>query len=136
MALIETNVRLPKRMDWTRCAQSIERAIAAAGLRVTMKAELRAYPGATHWHLKRGREAGTLEVTMWPAGSRVWCSVQAGRRAAWIEDVLPSLIPALEGALHLPADGAIDNATAQSPAAPPRVCSTSIRIRKTKSPSP
>jgi hypothetical protein len=134
--VIETDVQLPKRMDWTRCAQRIERAIEAAGLRVTMQCELRAYPGCTHWHLKRGREAGTLEVTMWPAGSRVWCSVQAGRRAAWIDDVLTSLIWALEAALRSLADGSIDNAPAESPAAPPRGARKANGACSTKSASP
>jgi hypothetical protein len=87
-------------MDWTRCARRIERAIAAAGLRIAMKGTLRTYPGSTHWHLKCGRETGTLELTMWPAGSRVWCSVQAGRRAAWIDREVLAIVPALESAIR------------------------------------
>ena len=134
--MIETDVRLPKRMDWTRCARRIERAIDAAGLRLTMKCKLRGYPGCTHWHLKRGREAGTLEVTMWPAGSRVWCSVQAGRGGAWVEDALASLIPAIEGVLGSLADGSIDSAPAGSPAALPRGVRNAKAAHSTKSPSP
>jgi hypothetical protein len=123
-------------MDWTRCARHVEHVINAAGLRVTMKCELRAYPGCTHWHLKRGREAGTLEVTMWPAGSRVWCSVQAGRRGAWVKDALVLLIPAIESAVCAPSDGSIDNAPALSPAAMPRGARKAKRTRPKKSPSP
>jgi hypothetical protein len=134
--VIETDVQLPKRMDWTGCARRVERAIDASGLQVTMKCELRAYPGCAHWHLKRGREAGTLEVTMWPAGSRVWCSVQAGRRAAWIDDPIAALIPALERAVCSTADGSNDIAPAESPAAPPRGARKAKAARSIRSPSP
>jgi hypothetical protein len=42
----------------------IERCCEAAGLHVTMKGTVAAYPGSVHWHLKRGKEPGTLEVTL------------------------------------------------------------------------
>ena len=74
----------------------IDDAIAACGLLTTMKGTLKSYPGCTHWHCKRGRETGTLEITLDPARARAWFKVQTGRRATWIDDVIPKLKLALE----------------------------------------
>src|ERR1700677_1697971 len=64
--------------------QIIESLCRAHGLSVTMKATLSKYPGSIHWHWKRGRERGTLEVTLWPRERRLWFSMQDGRRAQWV----------------------------------------------------
>ena len=63
----------------------VEAAIARGGLRVTLVGTLAQYPGCTHWHLKRGRERGVLELTVWPQQRRVWLSVQDGRNGDWID---------------------------------------------------
>ena len=69
----------------------IDRAIAAAGLAVTLRSSLKSFPGCTHWHVKNGRERGTLEITVWPRERRAWFSVQSGRRARWIGEKLETL---------------------------------------------
>jgi hypothetical protein len=69
----------------------IEAACAAAGLRLTLKDTLKAYPGCVHWHYKRGSESGTLEITLWAAKRCVWFKVSAGRQGAWIEDAMERL---------------------------------------------
>ena len=90
--------------DQTNIA-AIERACAAAGLRLTMKGTLRAYRGCVHWHFKRGRERGTLEATSWPRERRAWFSVHAGRSAAWIANVLPRIKESLDSIAALPEQG-------------------------------
>jgi hypothetical protein len=65
---------------------TVERAAAEAGLTVTLRGTLAAYPGCTYWHLKRGREPGTLEVTWWPQTGRLWFKVANNRHGWWIED--------------------------------------------------
>ena len=80
--------------DWTEpphIVARVEAALHRRGLRLTMKGTLKTCPGSTHWHYKLGREPGTLELTLWPAKQRLWISVQAGRTAPWIEEVLPAL---------------------------------------------
>jgi hypothetical protein len=67
-------------------------------LRITLKGTTASLPGSTHWHLKRGKLAGTLEATLWPQESRFWLSVQEGRRARWIEESLPEVVAALKRA--------------------------------------
>ncbi len=56
----------------------IEEAVAHFGLHVRMRSTLHSYPGSLHWHVQKPGERGTLEVTLWPAGKKVWFSVQAG----------------------------------------------------------
>jgi hypothetical protein len=56
-----------------------------------MEASLASYPGSTHWHIKLGKEKGTLELTTWPPKRPLWAKIQAGRRADWIERILPQL---------------------------------------------
>jgi hypothetical protein len=74
----------------------IDAAIAQHGLLTTMKGTLKACPGSTHWHCKLAGQPGTLEITLWPADRRAWFKVQSGRRARWIEKVMPKLKRALE----------------------------------------
>ena len=67
----------------------IEAAVLRFGLNVCLRGTLQRYPGSQHWHPQKPGERGTLEVTLWPAEHRLWLSVQAGRRADWITDLLP-----------------------------------------------
>jgi hypothetical protein len=84
-------IRLPKNAKGPGVRRAIEQACAAAGLWATMKTTLRTFPGCTHWHFKNGNEPGMLEVTYWPAAGRAWLSVQAGRKAQWIEKAIRSI---------------------------------------------
>ncbi len=73
----------------------IEAALVNAGLHITLKGTHKQYPGSVHWHFKSGQAAGTLEATFWPQRGRAWLSVQQGRKAAWIDVILPELQQAL-----------------------------------------
>ena len=67
----------------------IEDICARRGLQLSLKGSLSTYPGSIHWHYKRLRQKGTLEVTLLVSARRIWFQVQAGRSAPWIEDELP-----------------------------------------------
>jgi hypothetical protein len=77
-------------------ATLIEEAAVLYGLQIRIKSTLRTYPGSQHWHMCKPGERGTLEVTLWPAGKRVWFSVHSNRRAEWITEVLPRIIAWIE----------------------------------------
>ena len=70
------------------------------GLHVAMKGTLASYPGCVHWHYKKQREKGTLELTLLPGGRRIWASVHSGRKASWIETLLPRVRRDVELALR------------------------------------
>ncbi len=80
-----------------KLAPLLEGAVVHYGLVIRMRGTLRTYPGSQHWHVRKPGERGTLEVTFWPAGKRVWFSVQAGRCAEWIADIVPQLKAWVEG---------------------------------------
>ena len=71
-------------VDERRIELAIEDAIATSGLRISLRGTLQKYPGCAHWHVRSGRERGTLELTFWPAERRAWFTVQNGRTGDWI----------------------------------------------------
>lgn len=56
--------------------------------------DLKKYPGASHWHLTKDGEKGTLEATFWPAKNRLWLSVHANRTSPWQDTMRIQLLNA------------------------------------------
>lgn len=69
----------------------IEDAIQKANLTVTLRGTLRQYPGCHHWHLKQGRETGTLELTWWPEKQKLWFKIASNRRGEWMEPAISTI---------------------------------------------
>jgi hypothetical protein len=92
----EIDINVPRIDDVDDVIRRVESTLAAHGLTMRSRGSVKSYPGCTHWHWRSGRQSGTLEVTLWPARRRLWLKVQAGRRAAWIDQVVPALKAALE----------------------------------------
>jgi hypothetical protein len=99
--MTEVEFAVPPGCGLSGAASLIEKACLGCGLRISTRATLRNYPGCIHWHVKRGIQSGTLELTLCEAKRRVWASVQDGRRAAWIDEALPRLKDAVETALRI-----------------------------------
>ena len=87
----DMSVPVARTVDFITMASVVEGSCDHLGLRQTMKATLRTYPGSVHWHYKWPGLSGTLEVTAWPEERRLWITVQDGRRARWIDEALPAL---------------------------------------------
>ena len=98
--MTELEFQVPRGCDLSHASSLIEGVFQAHGLRIVMTDTLRSYPECVHWHVKRGAEPGTLELTLWEAERRIWASVQEGRRAAWIEETLPRVKREVETALR------------------------------------
>ena len=96
----EIELAVPRDADLTQAAKLIEKISAQHELILAMKGSLAAYPGCIHWHYKRGKQKGTLELTLFARAGRVWATVQDGRKALWIEQELPALQRAIERALQ------------------------------------
>lgn len=92
--------RVPRTADLKKAGALIERVSARCGLVASMKGSLAAYPGSVHWHFKKQKEKGTLEITLHPGERRIWAQVQAGRKAAWIDQTLPHLRRTIEKELR------------------------------------
>jgi hypothetical protein len=78
----------------------VESASCAEGLQMTMAGSLAKHPGSVHWHFKKHGERGTLEITWSPRDQRLWASVQAGRRAEWIEPCVLRIKARIEDSLR------------------------------------
>ena len=74
------------------------------GLGLALKTVLREYPGSMHWHWKRGKENGTLEVTHLPSENRLWISVHENRAAPWTDPVAARLASKMEEKLRSEVD--------------------------------
>jgi hypothetical protein len=98
--LTEVEFHVPETHDLAGAEELIEKACARLGLIVAMKGSLKGYPGCVHWHYKKDDQKGTLELTLYPKGRRIWAQVQDGRRAPWIDVELPRLQRAIEERLR------------------------------------
>jgi hypothetical protein len=96
----EVDFRVPKQYDLAGAEKLIERVCSKRGLSVAMKGDLKAFPGCVHWHYKKQRQKGTLEITLYPKSRRIWAQVQDGRKAPWIDEELPGLQREVEGELQ------------------------------------
>ena len=99
--MVEIEFDVPHGSNLSAAPGLIEKACRGCGLRVSTRATLSSYPGSIHWHLKRGIQPGTLELTLWEAKRRVWARVQDGRHAEWIDEALPQVKDAVETALRI-----------------------------------
>jgi hypothetical protein len=80
-----------------RLSEIIDKISAEQGLSIRMKTSLAKFPGSVHWHLKKGRERGTLEVTLLPAGQRLWFSMHENRSADWVMSAAREFKRRIEG---------------------------------------
>ncbi len=97
--MIKREVAVNPQLPADYVEQTVTEICLAAGLRVTLKSTLAAYPGSVHWHLKQGSARGTLEITWWPAPRQLWLAVQTGRTGPWIEAMLAGLPGEIESTL-------------------------------------
>lgn len=87
----EVEFTIPPNCDLTNAERLIEGACSALGLNRAMKGSLASYAGCIHWHYRNQKEKGTLELTLFARGRRIWAQVQSGRKAPWIEIALPNV---------------------------------------------
>lgn len=95
----ELEINLPPNVDVEALEHLIDETLEQCDLRVTMRDTLKQYPGCVHWHLKQGRQPGTLELTLWPQKRRLWFAVHRNRTAPWLEVERKHLQFVLQGRL-------------------------------------
>ena len=97
--MVEVKVHIPARASPASIPHIVEQACATEGLTLTLKGTLAKYPHCVHWHFKKDKERGALEITWWEWERRLWFKVAAGRTGAWIEEALARLKAQIEHAL-------------------------------------
>jgi hypothetical protein len=98
--MIEIEVHIPSSLWSDSIPYLVEKLCANEGLTLTLKGTLAKYSKCLHWHYKKGKASGTLEITWWETENRLWFKVTAGRRAAWMEEAIDRLKKQIESALE------------------------------------
>jgi hypothetical protein len=81
----EVEFSVPQKCDLKLAERLIEEICGGRGLQVAMKGSQSKFPGSIHWHYKREKQKGTLELTLFPANRWLWAKVAEGRKAPWID---------------------------------------------------
>jgi hypothetical protein len=87
----EIEVKIVAIADVSRLEMIVANVASKHNLFVSLKGSLAKYPGCVHWHFKREREKGTLEITFWPFKHRLWLKMQAGRTGPWMKEIAPQI---------------------------------------------
>ena len=98
----EFEFNVPADCNLAKADRLIEQVCTGRGLIAALKGSLASYPGSIHWHYRRPKEKGVLELTLWPPGARLWAQVQNGRKAPWIASLLPEIQAKIEQGLRKP----------------------------------
>ena len=96
----EIEFRIAGQWDLRGAEALIERIFAERGSTVGMKGSLAGYPGCVHWHYRKPRQKGTLEITLHEKERRIWAQVQDRRKAPWIDQELTRVRRAIERKLR------------------------------------
>lgn len=99
----EFQFQVPQSAQLSGMESTLESICIAEGLHIGMKGSLATFPGSIHWHFKKPGERGVLEITSCPREKKLWASIQAGRRANWIEPSLMKIKKKIESHLLNPA---------------------------------
>ena len=57
-------------------------------LTLTMKTSLKTLPPNIHWHFKKGKEKGVLEITLFTGTGKVEFANKKNRGGEWIDEVV------------------------------------------------
>jgi hypothetical protein len=98
--MIEVEIQTPPTIGSDVLIRQVEQACADNELTLTLKGTLLTYPGCIHWHFKKHKQPGTLEITWWETKRRLWFKVADHRKETWIEEDLPVLKRKIEQVLR------------------------------------
>jgi hypothetical protein len=98
--MIEIEIRIPPKIKPAILIKAVEQSCNDHDLTCTLKGTLTKYPDCIHWHFRKDKQRGTLEITWWEKEHRLWFKVADHRTGAWIDELLPILKKKMEYALH------------------------------------
>jgi hypothetical protein len=94
--MIEVELQIPDQVKSEAVVRVVEQVCASHDLNCSLKGTLVSYPGSLHWHVKQGKHRGTLEITWWESGHRLWFKVANGRTSESILKNIPQLQQQIE----------------------------------------
>jgi hypothetical protein len=99
--MIKVELKIPADAKSDSVVKVVEQVYTANNLTCALKGTLASYPGCVHWHFKKNKEKGTLEITWWERENRLWFKVSDGRVGKWIDEILPKLKKEIEKTLKV-----------------------------------
>jgi hypothetical protein len=103
--MIEVELQVPADANSDSVVRVVKQVCDTHGLTQVLKGTLTSYPGCIHWHFKKDKEKGTLEITWWEVENRLWFKVAKGRTGDWIDEALPKLKKEIEVSLSIDPKG-------------------------------
>ena len=97
--MIEVELQIPADAKSDSVARVVEQICTANNLTCALKGTLASYPGCTHWHFRKDKQKGTLEITWWEDKNRLWFKVAKGRTRDWIDESMAKLKKQIESSL-------------------------------------
>jgi hypothetical protein len=70
----------------------VEEVAAKYSLTCSLKGSLKTKEANTHWHFKKLKQRGVLEITLYPANNEITLSFHDNRKGEWIEIAINQLI--------------------------------------------
>lgn len=93
--IVNSKLPLTKSLDADFVIEEIEKIIHTYRLNITQKTTLSTLKGSIHYHLKKGKEAGVIELTYWASKHRLWTEIHDNRQADWNKDMIIPFTQAL-----------------------------------------
>ena len=97
--MIEVELQIPANASSEIVIEVVEQSCIENNLHCALKGTLASYPGCVHWHYRKDKQKGTLEITWWEIENRLWFKVAQGRRGDWIHETLQELKRQMENSL-------------------------------------
>lgn len=95
-------IPIPHGLPLSDIARAVETFVDANGLRVTQRGPLTTHVGAIFWHIKKGKDAGMLDVTLFNRERYVQIEIPKGKVGPWTAGALDGLGDAIRGQLAKP----------------------------------
>lgn len=89
--LIQTKLNHVKRLDQEKVCEEVEETALLFGLHFSKRMTLCTKKGSYHWHLKKAKEKGVLEVTYWPRKEQFSLEIHQNRKANWNEELIETM---------------------------------------------
>ena len=100
--MIEVELQIPADARSDTVVKVVEQVCTANNLICVLKGTLASYPDSIHWHFRKHKQKGTLEISWWESENRLWFKVTKGREGEWIEESIVELKKQIESSLLRP----------------------------------
>lgn len=97
--MIEVEIQIPANASREIVIGVVEETCIENNLSCTLKGTLVNYPGCVHWHYRKDKQKGTLEITWWEVENRLWFKVAKSRMGEWMDETLTKLKEQMEVSL-------------------------------------